>query len=536
MSHTLVDTLILKLTALLDQIGATADNHLWLGYSGGMDSELLAYTLARFRETHPKTPYQISLVHVHHGLSRNADAWAAHCRQRAEHYGLNFVLRKVQLELGPRVSIEAEARRARYQAIAELLNPGDILLTAHHQDDQLETLLLALKRGQGPKGLAAMGQAQHLALISKAESSLAQTSRAESAPCWQLRPMLDSSRAQVEQAVASLKLPYINDESNQDTQYDRNFLRAEVIPVLKQRWPSIATTASRSAALCAEQQLLLDEVSAEKLQPLLCRCRFSGVRVLDSAGLKVLSPQWQAQLLRQFIQMQRLPLPAQVQLQQALAQLLDAREDAQLELSFKGLLLKRYGQQIYAMAPLPGAAFQLLDGAGATEDLAATPSKLTLSQKQLQALSQGQSLSVGLAAPWQRLELTLADSGPRVALAQVMAPQLAPLMASLSAPLLTSLSASLGAKVQPSDTAAAPELVMGLKGSYRCQPHNRDKGRELKKLWHELGVPPWLRDRVPLLMQNGRLLALAGGFVERSALASGSEPGIVLKLVAEATP
>ena len=513
MSHTLVDTLVLKLTALLEQIGATADNHLWLGYSGGMDSELLAYTLARFRQTHSNTPYQISLVHVHHGLARNADAWAAHCRQRAEHYGLNFVLRKVQLELGPRVSIEAEARRARYQAIAELLNPGDILLTAHHQDDQLETLLLALKRGQGPKGLAAMGQAQHLALIS----------RAESAPCWQLRPMLDSSRAQIEQAVASLELPYINDESNQDTQYDRNFLRAEVIPVLKQRWPSIATTASRSAALCAEQQLLLDEVSAEKLQPLLGRCRFSGVRVLDSAGLKVLSPQWQAQLLRQFIQMQRLPLPAQVQLQQALAQLLDAREDAQLELSFKGLLLRRYGQQIYAMAPLPGAAFQLLDGAGSAEDLAANPSKLTLSQKQLQALSQGQSLSVGLTSPWQRLELTLADSGPRVALAQVMTPQLA------------SLSASLGAKVQLSDTAAAPELVMGLKGSYRCQPHNRDKGRELKKLWHELGVPPWLRDRVPLLMQNGRLLALAGGFVERSALASGSEPGIVLKLVADAS-
>ncbi|WP_345871327.1 tRNA lysidine(34) synthetase TilS [Shewanella algae] len=518
MSHTLVDTLVLKLTALLDQIGATADNHLWLGYSGGMDSELLAYTLARFRETHPNTPYQISLVHVHHGLSRNADAWAAHCRQRAEHYGLNFVLRKVQLELGSRVSIEAEARRARYQAIAELLNPGDILLTAHHQDDQLETLLLALKRGQGPKGLAAMGQAQHLA----------QTPWEESAPCWQLRPMLDSSRVQIEQAVASLELPYINDESNQDTQYDRNFLRAEVIPVLKQRWPSIATTASRSAALCAEQQLLLDEVSTEKLQPLLGRCRFSGVRVLDSAGLKVLSPQWQAQLLRQFIQMQRLPLPAQVQLQQALAQLLDAREDAQLELSFKGLLLKRYGQQIYAMAPLPGAAFQLLDGAGSAEDVAAKNSKLTLSPKQLQALSQGQSLSVGLTSPWQRLELTLADSGPRVALAQVMAP----LMALLSAPLL----ASQGAKVQPSDVAAAPELVLGLKGSYRCQPHNRDKGRELKKLWHELGVPPWLRDRVPLLMQNGRLLALAGGFVERSALASGSEPGIVLKLVAEATP
>ncbi|BCV58980.1 tRNA(Ile)-lysidine synthase [Shewanella algae] len=530
MPHTLVDTLVLKLTALLDQIGATADNHLWLGYSGGMDSELLAYTLARFRETHPKTPYQLSLVHVHHGLSRNADAWAAHCRQRAEHYGLNFVLRKVQLELGPRVSIEAEARRARYQAIAEQLNPGDILLTAHHQDDQLETLLLALKRGQGPKGLAAMGQAQPLALIS----------RAEGAPCWQLRPMLDSSRAQIEQAVASLELPYINDESNQDTQYDRNFLRAEVIPVLKQRWPSIATTASRSAALCAEQQLLLDEVSAEKLQPLLGRCRFSGVRVLDSAGLKVLSPQWQAQLLRQFIQMQRLPLPAQVQLQQALAQLLDAREDAQLELSFKGLLLKRYGQQIYAMAPLPGAAFQPLDGVGSVEDVAAKNSKLTLSQKQLQALSQGQSLSVGLTSPWQRLELTLADSGPRVALAQVMAPLMAslsaPLMASIPAPLLASLSASIGAKVQPSDTAAAPELVMGLKGSYRCQPHNRDKRRELKKLWHELGVPPWLRDRVPLLMQNGRLLALAGGFVERSALASGAEPGIVLKLVAEATP
>ena len=146
------------LTQLLARVapepGTKPAMKLVLAYSGGVDSEVLAYGLSRFAKAHPE--YQYLLVHVHHGLSGNAGVWQAHCERRAHDYGLPIAVKSVTVASGARISLEAAAREARYDALLSELAPGDILLTAHHQDDQLETLLLALKRGLGPKGLAAM--------------------------------------------------------------------------------------------------------------------------------------------------------------------------------------------------------------------------------------------------------------------------------------------------------------------------------------------------------------------------------------------
>ncbi|QSX41875.1 tRNA lysidine(34) synthetase TilS [Shewanella cyperi] len=439
-----------------------------LGYSGGLDSELLACALGDFAKRHPDI--QCIAAHVHHGLSPNADAWASHCQNSAAHYGLQFQELRVTLARDKGLSLEAEARDKRYRALLSLLGPGDVLLTAHHEDDQLETLLLALKRGQGPKGLAAMGLVQPLTLANSEDA----------ANCWQLRPFLGLSRSDMEQTVEALGLVHIEDESNSDTRFDRNFLRHEIIPLLKQRWPAFAQTSARSAALCASQQQLLDAEMRKRLEPMLQR---DGSLRLCLTALAEQEPLWQEQLLRGFIELNGLPLPSQLQLQDALKQLLGAREDAAVHLRFQGLELRRFQGCAYALAPAlpPVLANATLD------DVSSAPVAVTFS-----ALKQGIALADG-----RRLWLEPATPGE---------PGL-------------------------SDMAGETELqiVFGLPGSTRTRPHHREKGRELKKVWQELGVPPWERASVPMLMlglsvntdisASGQLLAAAGLWLEKSALA-----------------
>lgn len=448
-----------RLLAALPQL----PGHIWLGYSGGADSEYLAYILGLFATQFPQWRARIHLLHVHHGLSPHADLWAQHCCDSAQQAALECRVLRIQLQLGSRVSVEAEARRARYQALATQMAPGDVLLTAHHQDDQLETVLLALKRGQGPKGLAAMGSCQQFA-----------------EHCWQLRPLLHVSRAQILSRVSALALSYVHDESNDNIRYDRNFLRRDIVPKLKMRWPELPVTVSRSAALCAEQQQLLDEVTQEKLSPLLQTCPFTGVSMLALAGLRQLPVRWQRQLLRAFIEQQNLPLPSMVQLDEALQQLLHSDDDAKVHLQFAELELRRAYDYIYAMTELP-----------------ALPLSTPLTVEQQQALLQGH-LDLPLTAPWHSLSGKLTDTGPRVALA------------ALAAPLM---------------------LSYGLPGSLKCQPHYRSKARELKKIWQEARVPYWLRPRLPALAAaDGAVLAIAGLFVDKQALAPAQLPGITLEL------
>ncbi|MGE4260282.1 MULTISPECIES: tRNA lysidine(34) synthetase TilS [unclassified Shewanella] len=441
----------------------TPPGAIWLGYSGGADSEYLAYILGQFATQFPQWHSRIHLLHVHHGLSQHADTWAQHCCDSAKKVALPCRVLRIQLQLGPRISVEAEARRARYQAIIQQMAPGDVLLTAHHQDDQLETVLLALKRGQGPKGLAAMGSCQRFA-----------------DNYWQLRPLLNVGRAQILTRVTALSLSYVHDESNDNIRYDRNFLRRDIVPRLKMRWPELAATVSRSAALCAEQQRLLDEVTQEKLQPLLQKCAFTGTPVMALNELRQLPQRWQRQLLRAFIERQALPLPSKVQLDEALLQLLQSDDDAKVHLKFAALELRRAYGHIYAMTELPEVA----------------PS-MPLSLEQRQALQQGK-LSLPLPPPWHQLNGCLTDVGPRIALAALAAP-------------LT--------------------LSYGLPGSLKCHPHYRNKARELKKIWQEAQVPYWLRPRLPALTAvDGSVLAIAGLLVDTRVLAEPQQPGVTLSV------
>ncbi|TVP15138.1 tRNA lysidine(34) synthetase TilS [Shewanella sp. KCT] len=430
-----------------------------LAYSGGVDSEVLAHGLSRYAKQHPEFNYL--LVHVHHGLSANADSWQSHCERRAREYGLPISVKRVTVASGARISLEAAAREARYDALRSELAPGDILLTAHHQDDQLETLLLALKRGLGPKGLAAMGEVQAFT----PDNPL-------------LRPLLTRSRAQIEAFAKAEGLSHIEDESNKDSRFDRNFLRNQVLPILTTRWPAFAATASRSAQLCAEQQALLDEEVSLRLPAMLLSVPHSQATVLDLKALAEQPGRWRAHLLRGFIEHRGFPLPSAAQLGDILAQL-EAKDDAQVAIRIRSMVLRRFQHALYLdsaeVIPRHNQVLQGLD-----EDVR----------------SQGSTLSWPIDSQSQ-------------------------LVANWS---LTGLRLRL-------EKADEMTLRFGASGSLRCHPHGRDKGRELKKLWQEFAVPPWERGRIPLVFSGEQLVAAVGLWVDKRYLATEGEGGWQFSLV-----
>ncbi|QIR14936.1 tRNA lysidine(34) synthetase TilS [Shewanella aestuarii] len=459
----------------------TASPKLVLAYSGGVDSQVLAFGLSQFKLSYPAI--DCLLVHVHHGLSKNAEEWAAHCVQQASSYQLPICIERVHLTIKPRQSLEAIAREARYQAIENHLIAGDILLTAHHQDDQLETLLLAIKRGQGPKGLAAMGEQQS-----------AQSRSQPGLSYHKIRPLLAVSRDDIETFAALQNLSHIEDESNQDDSFDRNFLRLNIIPLLKQRWPSIAQTGSRSAALIAEQQQLIDEETRLRLPSMISHSNVNSMHYngvgLNLDSLATQTPAWQTQLLRAFIFQQGFAAPSQIQLQQMLIQLVEAKEDANIHIEFSGAVLKRYAQYAYVLDKSV-----LTSSAIGVDALASAKIQVWLNKIVLD--SSLSDLSIVLPYfPWQ-LQLVTVQQGNRLAL--------------------------------PKDINQV-RIQYGAAGSIKCLPQfehkSRQQARELKKLWHEAGIAPWRRQQVPLLFYGDKLVAALGLWLDKKYLAQQDEIGL----------
>lgn len=210
-----------------------------IAFSGGLDSTGLLHLLASLAKTETLPP--LSAVHVHHGLQAAADAWPAHCQSVCDDLGVPLRVMRVQVQ--PGASLERAARDARYQAFAEVTGVGQVLLTGQHRDDQAETLLFRLLRGAGVRGLAAMPLCRPLA-----SGQI-------------VRPLLDVSRAELEAYAHEHQLQWIEDPSNADPRFSRNYLRHQVFPVLKQRWPQAVSSLARTAEHLGEAQGLLDELA-----------------------------------------------------------------------------------------------------------------------------------------------------------------------------------------------------------------------------------------------------------------------------------
>lgn len=314
--------LLERLTALGG--GIPAERYL-LAFSGGIDSTVLLHALCHVPSIDRG---KIQAIHVDHGLHPDSGDWALHCRQQASRLGVQLLCRQVRIDQDSGSSLEALAREARYAALREELKTGDWLLSAHHADDQAETLLLNLMRGSGPAGIAGIGAEQRFG-----SGKL-------------IRPLLDVHGEAISDYASRHGLNWIDDPGNANLRFDRNFLRQDILPRLNARWPSVAARLGQSALLASECDRLLGDLADLDI------ALAGGARRLDLAAVRGLSAERQRNLIRRAVSLCGLPPPPSTRLYQAVNELIPARDDAQPLVSWQGAELRRYRDRLFVLPAL----------------------------------------------------------------------------------------------------------------------------------------------------------------------------------------
>ena len=306
-----------------------ATRRYWIAFSGGCDSHVLLHAMTLLRSQQPDI--EIHAVHINHGLQQQAAQWQEHCQSVCD--ALEIPLKLISVDARPikGQSQEEVARDARYTAFEGLIQKDDGLLLAHHQDDQAETLLLQLFRGAGLKGMAAM------------------PSYAKFSQGWLGRPLLGFSRAELQTYAEQHALRWINDPSNRDQGFDRNFLRHSIMPVLRERWPSVAATLNRSSTHLAEGAELLQQLAQQDWQGLQRtdrRLDVSALRAMDAGRLRNLLRYW-------LVEECGLRCPDTKHLNRILHEVLPAGPDSNPVVSWAGGEVRRYRGLLYALEPQP---------------------------------------------------------------------------------------------------------------------------------------------------------------------------------------
>jgi len=293
-----------------------------VGLSGGVDSVVLLDLLHERAATYG---YTLAAIHVHHGLSPNADAWADFCATLCRARDIPLHVERVEVRRDSGQGIEAVARKARYTAYRAL--DADCVALAHNLDDQAETVLLQLLRGAGPDGLAGMPFERPLG-----RGQL-------------IRPLIDVSRSDIEAWARERGLAWIEDESNGDPAYARNHLRLNVLPQLEGHYPGYREALARAARNAADAAALADTVAVADLADLVSE---DGVEI---AGLTALGPLRAANALRRWLRDDGVAMPPRVRLDEALRQLADAAPDASPEVVIGAHVLRRYRDRV-RLAPI----------------------------------------------------------------------------------------------------------------------------------------------------------------------------------------
>ena len=300
-----------------------------IAYSGGVDSHVLLDMVVQVQQLHQRP---IKIIHVHHGLSQYANDWANHVEQVAQAYNVDYVIKRVSVNQ-QQASLEDAARQARYQAINQELVIGDVLLLAHHQQDQAETFLLRLMRGSGVTGLAAMK-----------DSNVVPFNRL-TIPAW--RPLLTVNKSQILAYAQQRQLNWIEDDSNTDERLNRNYLRHQVIPTLQQRWPQTVERVSAASQRLQEAEQLLQDLAEMDYQQVKDQANS-----LNITRLAQLSDARRHNVLRYWLQQLGFNLPDYQQLAKLWTEVCLAKEDAQPMYYWPHVEVRRYRQQLFAMSPL----------------------------------------------------------------------------------------------------------------------------------------------------------------------------------------
>ena len=317
--------------ALFDALAAFLARHvetpLVLAYSGGMDSTVLLDALQQLAPDH-----SLRLIHIHHGLQTEADAWADFARQQARCYGLAIEVVPVSVE-NRGEGVEAAARAARYAALARHMRSGELLLTAHHQRDQAETVLLNLARGAGPRGLRGMQPVRYFSTVKKVgDPSLLRVAR----------PLLDVPYAQLHAYARANALSWVEDPSNQSEDFLRNRIRHHWLPCMKAAVPHMEARLAASARWQAESETLLQELAQLDME------RLGGGRWrLPLEGMETLSPQRQKNLLRFWLLQHLVKPPSENTIQTLMRSVMPARADASPVVKWSHGSVRRFQRTLY---------------------------------------------------------------------------------------------------------------------------------------------------------------------------------------------
>lgn len=297
-----------------------------VAYSGGLDSSVLLHAVC---DIAAKRGIALHAFHVHHGLSANADLWLEHCRRTCEHLHVAFDTRRVHVAGDLGTGLEASARRARYAALGEMCRAHGVqlLLTAHHQDDQVETVLLQMLRGAGLAGMSGMDVVNTAPELLGTETAIA-------------RPLLELSREKLAVFATATGIQHVDDESNLNVHHPRNALRNEVLPLLAKYFPAYRDCMTRSAQHIQSAQRQLEGLAAQDL--VVCAAGDG----LDMSCVQNLNVDRRANLLRHWLGTHGIRPPSSAWLAEASSQLLQARDDAQVCVKLDGVELRRYRNRI----------------------------------------------------------------------------------------------------------------------------------------------------------------------------------------------
>ena len=411
------------------------NTHLLVGYSGGLDSTVLLHTLSKFRLDFP---FRLSAMHVHHGLSKNADAWATFCTKICDDLNVPLTINKVDIDINNGLGIESAARNARYSCLNGV--NADFICLAHHQNDQAETLLLQLARGAGVKGLAGMAQIDNKRKL--------------------LRPLLNFSRPELEAYGKQYRLQWIEDESNDDTQFDRNYMRHSVLPALQHRYPAITQTLSRTANNLAEANDLLNDLASIDAKT------YSHFHKINLEAFKSLNKLRQANLMRWWLGQNHMIMPSAKRLQQILTQILYAKSDALVKIKIgESQYIRRFQGDAYLMEE-------------------------RIKTKPINLLWQGET------------ELTLADNSKLV----------------FSQKLGEGLVLPHGVKLR----------IKNREGGERFKPVIGRPSRTLKVVLQSSAMPPWQRERLPMIFMDETLVYIPNIGAVAELQAKSNEFGYVI--------
>ena len=414
-----------------------------LGLSGGIDSLVLLDILAQLRET---LGFHLSAIHINHQISPNASAWARFCQEQCAGRGIALNVVTVDLLGRRQLGLEAAARAARYHAFDQ--QQADFIVLAHHLDDQVETLLLQMLRGAGVKGLSAMPQNSD--------------KRSSTKPSL-LRPLLGIPRSTIETYARNRSLQWVEDESNIDISYGRNFLRHEIFPKLETHFPAYRKTLFRVSRNLSESAQLQDELAQLDAQSVLLQGK------LDAAKLASLGVIRAKNLMRYYLAQHEITMPSAQRLEEIVRQLGGAAEDASVHIKIGEFEIRRFRNQV-SVHPL-------------TKAIAIHPHWEWRGEPEL-SLPEMQRVLAFQPTVGQGLSLT---------------------------------------KLQQQ-----PVTIRLRQGGERLKPDCHRPRRSLKNLLQEAQIPPWQRQRLPLLYCGDQLTMVLGIGIDCAYQAAPDEPGVLV--------